>query len=261
FSSQLLTLDPSTHSQRTHCSSQFFYPRCCLSPITEDFANSLLLDSARVTISYDGITDTLEPFINGLYFTELTSPENYQVLELTVFDSTTSETSTAMSVLLPGVELDSVSLTRRDTAETFLSDLDYTFPDPEGENFFVIHVYQFTPPETDSADADSGNTGLFFEDDNFLVYEQIFTDRSAEEGIIRRDAVFEFSSPVDSALVVLTHIEEGYYNFLEARSRSGSLAASLANEPVNHPTNVQNGVGYFSAHQPRGQIIIVRNEE
>ena len=56
FSSQLLTLDPSTHSQRTHCSSQFFYPRCCLYQITEDFANYAYLLSLDWSTCFDTLS-------------------------------------------------------------------------------------------------------------------------------------------------------------------------------------------------------------
>lgn len=235
-----------------------------ISEITEDFTQALLIDSALVTLSYDGFTDTLETFfdITGLYFTELQTFNEFQLLELSVFDSTTSELATAQSILQPPVEVDSVEITRRDTTINFFSDLYFSFEDPPvQENFYVMQIYQFTPP--DSTDSDSSSQGgLFFGDNNFLIYERIFTDRGAyEDGRIRRDDVIEFSSPVDSALVVLTNIEEGYYNFLEARGRSGSFAASVANEPVNHPTNITNGVGYFSAHQPRAKLVVVRFED
>jgi hypothetical protein len=235
-----------------------------ISDITDDFAEALLIDSAIVTLSYEGITDTLDAFfdITGLYFTQLETFNEFQLLELEVFDPTTSETARAQSVLQPPVEVDSVIITRRDTSETEISDLYFSFEDPPmQDNFFVMQIYQFTPPDTSSADS-SSEGGLFFGDDNFLIYERIFTDRGVDEdGRIRREDAMFFNSPVDSALVVLTNIEEGYYNFLEARGRSGSFLSSLANEPVNHPTNIENGVGYFSAHQPRAEIIVVRLEE
>lgn len=235
-----------------------------VSEITEDFTEALLIDSALITLTYDGITDTLDTFfgITGLYFTELQTFNEFQLMELSVFDSTTTQTSTAQSVLQPPVEVDSVVISRRDTTVNFLTDLYFSFEDPPvQDNYYVMQIYQFTPPDTAATDTTTEGD-LFFGDRNFLIYERIFTDRGIDnDGRIRRDDVIEFSSPVDSALVVLTNIEEGYYNFLEARGRSGSFLSSLANEPVNHPTNISNGVGYFSAHQPRAKIVIVRFDE
>lgn len=231
-----------------------------ISDIGEDLIDRLLVDSALVTLSYNGYTDTLETFFGarGLYATQLQTFDDFQTMDLMVFDSTTSEVIKARSILQPAVELDSVVITRRDTTINFISDLSFAFDDPPNvENFYVMQIYQFTPPDTTSADSTQSG-GLFFNDNNFLIYEQLMTDRGVDDdGRIRREALLEFNSPIDSALVVLTNIEEGYYNFLEARGRSGSFISTLANEPVNHPTNVENGVGYFSAHQPRAQIVVV----
>ncbi len=235
-----------------------------ISDITDDFTEALLIDSALVTLTYAGITDTLESFfdITGLYFTQIETFNEFQLLELEVFDPSTLESASAQSILQPPVEVDSVIIIRRDTSETELSDLYFSFEDPPAQdNFYVMQIYQFTPPDTVNVDSTSGS-GLFFGDDNFLIYERIFTDRGVDEdGRIRRDDLMFFNSPIDSALVVLTNIEEGYYNFLEARGRSGSFISSLANEPVNHPSNIRNGVGYFSAHQPRASLIVVRFED
>ncbi len=228
--------------------------------ISDNFIERLLIDRALVTLNYQGITDTLENIgdIKGLYGTQLEIFEDYQVMELSVFDSTTSFSVSSRSVLQPPVAIDSISITRRDTTESLFTDVKLSFDDPPGvDNYYVLHMYQFTPPEFTEEDS-TNEGGLFFQGNNYLIFERIFTDRGADENgrIKREDAIF-FDSPVDSALVVLTNIDEGYYNFLEARGRSGGLISSLANEPVNHPTNINNGVGYFSAHQPRARLVIV----
>ncbi len=226
--------------------------------LTQDALNRLLLDHAFVTLEYEGFIDTLESVfdIQGLYGTQLQRFEDFQLMKLTVFDSTTSETISAESLLLPQVEVDSIIVSRRDTSLNFLTDFSYNILDPIGENFYVVQAYQFTDPDTSRTD--SIQNDLFFSDGGFLIYEQLLTDRGAENGVIRKDDVIEFTSSIDSALVVITNVSEGYFNFLEARKRSGGILSSLANEPVNHPTNIKNGVGYFSAHRPWAVIIVVK---
>ncbi len=234
-----------------------------INDISEDFAQRLLLDRALVTLNYQGITDTLETIgdIKGLYATQLKIFDDYQLMELAVFDSTTSTRVSSASVLQPPVEIDSIAITRVDSVFSSIIEVEMAFDDPPNiDNYYVLHIYQFTPPDTTSRDSTTSN-GLFFQNNNFLIFERIFTDRGADEDDrIRRKDFMSFSSPVDSALVVLTNIEEGYYNFLEARGRAGNFISSLANEPVNHPTNINNGVGYFSAHQPRAKLVIVKDE-
>lgn len=229
--------------------------------LTQDALDRLLLDSALVTLEYDGFTDTLETFfdIRGLYGAQLQSFSDFQLMKLTVFDSTSSETITAQSMLLPQVQIDSVQVTRRDTSINFLTDFSYKILDAEGENFYVVQAYQLTDPDT--TQSDSTENDVFFSNGSFLIYEQLLTDRGAEDGVIRKEDIFEFTSTTDSALVVITNVSEGYYEFLEARKRSGGLISSLANEPVNHPTNIDNGVGYFSAHQPRAVVVKVASNE
>lgn len=227
--------------------------------LTQDALERLLIKNAFVTLEYGGFTDTLQSVfdVQGLYGTRLKSFNDFQSMKLTVFDSTTSESISAESMLLPQVEVDSITVVRRDTSVSFLADFNYTILDPEGDHFYVIQAYQFTDPDT--TQNDSTQNDLFFSNAGFLIYEQLLTDRGAENGVIRKEDSIEFTSTIDSALVVITNISEGYYNFLEARQRSGGILSSLANEPVNHPTNVENGVGYFSAHRPKAFIITVEN--
>lgn len=230
--------------------------------LTQDFIDRLLIDSALVVLEYEGITDTLEAIggIPGLFGTQLQTFIDFQVLSLTAFDSTSGERVSAESVLLPAVEMDSISITKNDTLFEDLINFYYRVPDREEENFYVVQAYQLTSGDTTQVDSsDSGN--LFFSDQNFLIYEQLLTDRGSEDGFIEKNEIIEFTSSTDSALVVITNISEGYYNFLEARQRSGGFISSLANEPVNHPSNIENGVGYFSAHQPRAVLVLVREDD
>ena len=59
------------------------------------------------------------------------------------------------------------------------------------------------------------------------------------------DVTFE-----DSLMILLSNISEGYYSFLMSRERSGNFLAEATNEPINYPSNVENGLGYFNTHYP-----------
>lgn len=76
--------------------------------------------------------------------------------------------------------------------------------------------------------------------------------------VIRREVMWDADLSGDTVVAVLSHIEEGYFRFLDARRRFDGIVASLANEPINLPGNVEGGYGYFSAHHPRA-IIVIRN--
>ncbi len=231
--------------------------------LSNNAIDRLLLNRALVLLQYEGITDTLEKVldINGLYGTQLEIFNDFQMLNLAVFDSTSGDSVFAHSILQPQIEVDSVTVTRNSSGFENTALLTYNIIDRPEDNYFVVQAYQFTNPDTTAADTTENNTdnNLFFNDDTFLIYEDLLTDRGVDEDqIIRREELINFSSTIDSALVVVTNISEGYYRFLEARRRSGGFISSLANEPVNHPTNIENGVGYFSAHQPKISLVEVK---
>ncbi len=226
--------------------------------LTNNAIERLLLNRALVTLEYEGIIDTLENIfdVSGLYGTQLEAFNDFQQLTLSVFDSTSGSSISAQSMLFPQIETDSVTVTRDSTRFDDAAVLTYNIIDRPEDNFFVVQAYQLT--DQDTTTRDSSENDFFFNNNTFLIYEELLTDRGvSDDGIIRREELISFTSTTDSALVVVTNISEGYYRFLEARRRSGGLISSLANEPVNHPTNVENGVGYFSAHRPRATLVVV----
>ncbi|HEX8546313.1 MAG TPA: DUF4249 family protein, partial [Cytophagaceae bacterium] len=79
---------------------------------------------------------------------------------------------------------------------------------------------------------------------------EIFTDLGATANVISAEKRLEGITPSDTVIVSLTNIEEGYYNFLDTKRRSGGIVTSFAGEPVNLNTNVVNGYGYFTTYFP-----------
>ena len=53
----------------------------------------------------------------------------------------------------------------------------------------------------------------------------------------------------DTMVVSLSNISEGYYRYLSLRQKvSTNILGLIFGEPINYPTNVQGGLGYFSTH-------------
>ena len=230
--------------------------------LSADFIRTTLVDRARVTTQYDGISDTLSPIdgIPGLYLVQLQQLTPYQDMLVSVYDSTSGLQTSAETRYMPGVELDSafISLEIEGTDSTASLYFDLLDPQPDVENFFVFHAYNLPELENDEELNDFLIEDAFLPGGQLLFYERLLTDRSSETDSVGREVVLPFASVSDSVVYVISHIDEGYYRFLQARARTGGLLSSLANEPVNHPTNVIRGYGYFSAHQPRSRIISTR---
>ncbi len=218
-----------------------------------DLVNTLLVDDALVTLSHPTGTDTLlqVPDTPGVY--TLIVPDNlqpYDLLTLSVVDFTTGQSIEATTEWLPVATLDAVSLVEESDGDSTAFRLSYAFEDLPGENYYALYGYKIA--EDDSVEIEDPENPLASLNSNELIFYRALIADQAADGTLYDESVLIFDEELASAdvFVTLAHISEGYFRFLDARQRTGGLISSLVNEPVNHPTNVQGGLGYFSAHLP-----------
>lgn len=213
--------------------------------LDQEDLDQFLVKDAIVVLSYADRVDTLinSPDAPGVYASLLRLEDANQTFELYVYDPKTKESVTANSTMLDRVNLETVTATTSiaplidDTIYT----MNYTFTDPPEDNWYVVNVF------------DPNNLQVSF---NFLgnesdqVYTQLVSDKSYDGSTI------EFSSEIigydfkDTVTVMFSNISESYFRFLDARQRGGGIISSVTGEPINHPTNVQGGYGYFNTHNP-----------
>lgn len=213
--------------------------------LDQEDLDQFLVKDAIVVLSYANRVDTLinSPDAPGVYASLLRLEDANQTFELYVYDPKTKESVTANSTMLDRVNLETVTATTSiaplidDTIYT----MNYTFTDPPEDNWYVVNVF------------DPNNLQVSF---NFLgnesdqVYTQLVSDQSYDGSTI------EFSSEIigydfkDTVTVMFSNISESYFRFLDARQRGGGIISSVTGEPINHPTNVQGGYGYFNTHNP-----------
>ncbi|MDA9328839.1 DUF4249 domain-containing protein [Flavobacteriales bacterium] len=209
--------------------------------------DNLLIDSALVTISTSYGTDTLFKLSSGLFVSlkELAMPGG--TYNLKVVDYGLRETITANSTMLQNVPLDTVipTLNLEEEEDTSIN-LMISFVDPkEMENFYVLSVYSRNSNTT------LLDINMFFENgSNKLEYQELIKDRNSDSDTIKRAFTLKNVKTSDSLMVSLSNISEGYYSFLKSRERSGSLLSEITNEPINYPTNINGGYGYFNTHNP-----------
>jgi hypothetical protein len=221
--------------------------------LSQNVLNQLLVDSGIVTISYNGISDTLfsAPGVPGVFLSVTTPQILNTTYSLYAKDYNTGMEVTSSAFMLPQVSLSSASATV-DTSGTFdLITVNYDFTDPQGENnWYMVNFY---------AQKDSNSAGGGFnlnENKNVLKKTIILTDKdfSSENysgSVLLSDWI------QDTLAVSISNISKGYYGYLSARLRSGGLFTSISREPVNHPTNIIGGYGFFTTHKPSVKIIPV----
>lgn len=221
--------------------------------ISQDILNQLLVDSGIVTISYNGISDTLfsAPGIPGVFLSVSTPQILNTTYNLYAKDYNTGMEVTSSAYMLPQVSLNNATATI-DTSGVFdITTINYDFTDPQGEdNWYMVNFY---------AQKDSSSAGGGFnlnENDNVLKETIILTDKDFSTANYS-DTYLLSDWNQDTIAVSISNISKGYYDYLSARLRSGGLFTSISREPVNHPTNIIGGYGFFTTHKPSIKIVRV----
>ncbi|HSI89964.1 MAG TPA: DUF4249 domain-containing protein [Adhaeribacter sp.] len=218
----------------------------------QDFLKTLAVEHARVEISYAGYTGTLRHLGSGIYISRNLPEYFHQSNTLQVKDSVSGLECSAATRLMPAVNFEHVKPVVKRTATDSLTYLEYTLADPGPErNFFLISVTaagsrNVWPHKSFSAFQAPAN-------EIFLVSDAQFKDGRYEgrERLMVR--------PNDTLVVGLSNISEPYYRYLELYRKSNSLMNQLTGEPVNLPTNIQNGFGFFTMHHPQAQVFTLND--
>lgn len=211
----------------------------------DDLFDQILVDSALVTITSSQGIDTLFSIAPGVYasLNELEQPGGLYTLE--VYDYDIDERVTATTAMQRNIPLDTVFSSADYSGDTTMyAHLEFTDPVDE-DNFYLLTVFSQNPTEA------ALDINFFFDNgSNNLEYQEIFTDRDSNGVNFKRMIAFPNLSKNDSVVVSLANVSEDYYAFLLARSRSGNLLSDITNEPINYPSNVNDGLGFFNAYYP-----------
>lgn len=208
-----------------------------------NFLASLLVEHARVTVSFAGETHELQHIGFGVYASlDILQIEN-EMYTLHVKDSATELECTAMSRMLPRIDInrDSVKVIYQATPDDTSIFVKYAIDDPPGPNYYLVDYVRF--------DGDTNRPRNPF---NFGTVENKFvllTDKEfSNSHYSGRIGVNQ--EPGTQILFSVTNISEEYYKYLTTFKKTGSLFNQLTGEPIGFPTNVSNGYGFFTTHNP-----------
>jgi len=220
--------------------------------VSPAFIDDVIAKNAIVTVSYAGITDTLHAVdtIPGLYVSANTLQIPYEQYELRVFDPVLNENITSKTTMLPGVKFDTIYPVVEEEDKVRLK---YEFTDMSGQNFYLVNIYK--------ANSSTKNGGLdvnsfpFNSGRNQLIQSQLISDLVYNTDKISMDFNLNGITASDTIGVTLAHITKDYYNYLSAQNKINGIIGQFFREPVNVPTNISNGYGFFSAYDPDVKVI------
>jgi hypothetical protein len=212
----------------------------------EPLLRQIAVEDATVTLSYDDRTDTLVHQAFGVYVGADNAVESGKVYTLHVHSPTWGDAeSTTMAprqVFFQTVEA-SLYLTGYDS----LARVRYSLLDPPEPNWYMINVQKVS---MDSPVDRYLNPRVFTR----LVRDTAFNGGRFEEEF---NVIFQNYTAGDSVLVTMSSISEAYFDYLHLRNESRYSLAGFASEPLNFPSNVQGGYGYFNLHVPDVRVFIL----
>lgn len=216
----------------------------------QELLDQIAVNDAVVTIQGPDTMDSLFFLGNGIYGGVALSLQQHQTYTLSVVSETLGAV-TATTTVKPQVSIEEMEaglyFTRFDDT---LAQITYTFEDPTGKNHYMINVQPFSleDPLEERVLNPRAFTRLL-EDTEFdgEIFSETFR-------AFPRDY-----SPGDTVAVFFSNISEDYYNFIQLRQDTRFSFVEFISEPVNYPSNVVGGRGFFNLYIP--EIRLFRMEE
>jgi len=220
--------------------------------LSQDFINQIVVSDAIATLTIGSEVISLESLeeVPGIYFTNQLSVEDNELLRLDVSDPLTGMSVFAETHAVPQVPLDTAGFLEKIVDDDTIQSLFYSFSDPDEENWYSLNVFdplQFANDVGEDLFSLNGNN-------SGIIYERLRSDQELNDPIFS-DTV-QFFEPIasDTLAFFFSNITEGYFRFLDVRQRFGGILSD--SEPVNFPSNVVGGLGYFTFNRPQIKIVV-----
>jgi hypothetical protein len=213
----------------------------------EVLLNQIAVNDATVTIIGPEDTYELEPLGNGLYGGLIIPFEDGEAYELRVNSESLGEVR-ATTTVKPLVSFDEIEaeLVFNGYDDT-LAQITYRLLDDAAQNWYMLNVQQIERAElADNLLNPRAFTRLLDDEEfNGASYEETFR-------VFPRDFI-----PGDTIAVSLSNISKEYYDFVSLRLDNRYSFVEYLSEPVNYPSNVVGGKGFFNLYIPDVETFIL----
>jgi hypothetical protein len=221
-------------------------------PVSRD----MLVDSGLVTITGPGqAPDTLVRRAPGLFSSSRLDLQKGATYTLVVKDYRTGKVATAVTTYFPKPALDTFipEIVRGGTIATVKLHMSIGNVGPQ-EHYMVCYTTSDNIRQATASVSASVSALTSFVPKRV----ELFTSADAVNGRLSRTIALNVAA-TDTMLVHCGRIDEAYYNYLAAYKRSGYLINQITGEPINLPTNINPGLGFFSLYAPKRELFLLKN--
>jgi hypothetical protein len=214
--------------------------------------DQILIDDAAVRIEGAGSSFQLLYLGNGVYGIAGASASLVPGQAYTLFvNSPSMGTVKATTTVKPLIRFQDVNASLYITGRDTLAQVDYTLADPAGKNWYMMSAQQVSRRNLQERLLNPWITTKLVDDVSF-------------EGSTRTDyfrMLFDEVDEGDTLAVLLSNIDKDYYDFMTIREDTRFGLASYLGEPINYPSNVEGGLGFFNLYVPDVRVFILGNDD
>ena len=206
----------------------------------EDLLDYIAVDDALVILRGPDRTDTLQSFGKGTYGGIIIPFEAGQIYDLDIRSAALGQVH-ATAEVKPRVAFEhaEAELLYNGYGDT-LAQITYALADKEEKNWYMINVQEVEREDAIENLLNPRAFTLLLDDGEFngKRYGEQFT-------VFPRDY-----NPGDTVAISLSNISEEYYQFMKLRVDNRLSLVDFVSEPVDYPSNIIGGRGYFNLYVP-----------
>jgi len=210
--------------------------------------DQIAVNDALVTVTGAGRKDTLEALGNGLHGGVVIPFEPGRAYTLKVKSETMGEVK-ATTIAKPEVRFRDIGAELYNSGydNDTLAQITYGLKDPLVQNWYMINVQEV---EREDVIDNLINPWAYTR----LVSDEAFNGSEFDE----RFRVFpnEYRTG-DTVAISLSNISEEYYRFMKLRIDNRFSLVEFLGEPINYPSNVEGGKGFFNLYVPDIRLFVL----
>jgi hypothetical protein len=213
----------------------------------EALLNKIAVNDATVTITGPAGTYTLPFLDNGVYGGLVVPFEAGEEYELKVTSAALGEIN-AVTTVKPQVTFEDINAALYFTGfDDTLAQITHQFKDAIGENWYMLNVQHIEGDELMEDLLNPGGFTRLLDDVDFEGQKYGETFRVFPRDFSRGDTIS----------VSLSNISEDYYDFMQLRLDNRFSFIEYLSEPINYPSNIKGGKGFFNLYVPDIRFFIL----
>jgi len=214
----------------------------------QDVLDQIAITDAVVTLTGPAGTDTLLALGNGFYGGVDRIFQAGERYTLHVKSELLGEVS-ATTVVMPTIPFRTIEASLYyDGYDDILAQIAYSLADPQESNWYMLNVQHVVRN-------DLMNQILNPDAYTRLIEDSGFNGQPFAEVVNVFQREYE---PGDTIMVSLSHISEDYYSFMKLRLDNRFSFIEYLSEPVNYPSNVEGGKGFFNLYVPDVRVFVLQ---